>query len=293
MKYTIYPGCVSHQTCPELLNSTRTVLQALDIELVDVKGFVCCGAGYLNISQDALEVAVNAQNFALAGKEDAAIITSCSSCYLTMKKAEKSLENPSLKEEIDGILKNHGLDAGRLGKVYHLLEVLTEGENFNKISNSIRFPLEGINVAPFYGCHLIRPKGIVGDISGATRMDSLIEETGATLVHCSSRFQCCGFHVQLENEKAMASMAAEFLAEARDRGSDLVLTSCPLCQMTFDMFRAKIKKKAGGKLDIPVLHLAQLVGLSLGTGAKAVGLGKNLVSPQKVFSKAIRKGVKT
>ncbi|MFQ5981137.1 MAG: CoB--CoM heterodisulfide reductase iron-sulfur subunit B family protein [Candidatus Heimdallarchaeota archaeon] len=290
MKFTLFPGCVSHQSCPELLRSTKTVLQAIELELVETDKFSCCGAGYLSVAQDDLGIAVNARNFALAGKEEAAIITPCSTCHATMRKAELALEDHSLREEVKQLLKDHELDIDNMSKFYHLVEVLTERKNLAKIANKIIFPLENLLVAPFYGCHLIRPNHIIGDITGPARMDSLINALGATLIHCSTRSQCCGFHVQLENEKGMLMMAAEFLAEARDRDSDLVLTSCPLCQMVFDMYQYKIRKITGGNLQIPVLHLAQLVGLALGTGGKAVGLGRNIVSPKRVLSKEIRRG---
>ncbi|MHA2297802.1 MAG: CoB--CoM heterodisulfide reductase iron-sulfur subunit B family protein [Candidatus Hodarchaeales archaeon] len=292
MKYTIYGGCVSHKTSPELLISTESVLQAIGLDLVKIKDFYCCGAGYLNVSNDDLGNAINIRNFALAGKEDAAIITPCSSCYVTMRKAEKGLKDPSLKEEMKELLEKHALDIKHVSRVYHLVEVLTEGENLEKISKMIHFPMDGIKVAQFYGCHLIRPNGVVAGVLGAERMDSLVERLGATLVHCSTSSQCCGFHVQLENENAMVAMASEFLGEARDRGADLVLTSCPLCQMIFDLYQRKLKKRAGGKFKMPILHLSQFVGLALGTGAKSVGLGRNIVSPNKVFSKKMRRGIK-
>lgn len=291
MRFTLYPGCVSSQSTPELMKSTQTVLEAIELDIVEVKGFSCCGAGYLSVAQEALGIAVNIRNLALAGNEDAELITPCSSCYMTMRKAEQAIEkDTSLKEEIKEVLEKHNLDIGRLGRVRHLLEVLTEEDNIVNISSKIKFPLKDLRVAPFYGCHLIRPKEVIGSLSGAERMDSLIEETGANLVQCSTRHQCCGFHIQLEDENAMLDMAGEFLGEARDRGSDLILTSCPLCQIVFDLFQYKIRKRNGGQIRIPILHMAQLVGIALGVGEKAVGLGRNIVSPKNVFSQEIWRG---
>lgn len=291
MKYTLFPGCVSDQSCPELLTSTETVLQTIELDYIKTEGFSCCGASHLDIAGETLNIAVNARNFALANKENATIITPCSTCYVSMKKANNALKESTLQNEMEKILEKHDLQLGDGNEVQHLLEILTEEENLIKITNKIQYPFANIKIAPFYGCHLVRPKEIV-DSSGAEKMDLLIVSLGAILIHCSTRFQCCGFHIQLENEDVMLEMAGEFLAEARDRGADIVLTSCPLCHLVFDIYQSKIKKLVGGNLDLPILHLSQLVGLALGAGEKAVGLKRNIISAKKVFSKEIRRGGK-
>ena len=208
-----------------------------------------------------------------------------------MKKANKALEESSLRKDINNLLEKHDLPLGNGNDVHHLLEILTDQEILDKITNKLQFSLGRIKVAPFYGCHLVRPKEIA-DSSGAEKMDLLIVKLGAKLIHCSTRFNCCGFHIQLENEEAMIEMAGEFLAEARDREADIVLTSCPLCQLVFDLYQSKIKKRVGGNLNLPILHLSQLVGLALGVGEKAVGLNRNIISARNILDKEIRRGVK-
>ena len=51
--------------------------------------------------------------------------------------------------------------------------------------------------------------------------------------------------------------------DAATEGADCVVTPCPLCQMQLDMFQKEAKEVVGGGKDMPILHMSQLVGLSL------------------------------
>jgi succinate dehydrogenase / fumarate reductase cytochrome b subunit len=47
MKYAFYPGCVSRGGTPELYDSTIAVADKLGIELEEIFGAACTGAGVL------------------------------------------------------------------------------------------------------------------------------------------------------------------------------------------------------------------------------------------------------
>jgi succinate dehydrogenase / fumarate reductase, cytochrome b subunit len=57
-----------------------------------------------------------------------------------------------------------------------------------------------------------------------------------------------------------------------------MVTPCPLCHTVLDSFQKEIEKDAGKKLDMPVLHLPQLVGLALGMSHEELRLDKHVVS---------------
>ncbi len=46
---------------------------------------------------------------------------------------------------------------------------------------------------------------------------------------------------------------------------------------------AKVK---GQRIDLPILHLSQLVGLALGLDPKELGLGKHIVSTRPLLDRA-------
>ena len=52
---------------------------------------------------------------------------------------------------------------------------------------------------------------------------------------------------------------------------------CPLCHLNLDLQQPDAAKVVGRDLDLPVLHLPQLVGLALGLEPKELGMGKHVV----------------
>ena len=68
-KYVLYPGCVmpTEQYAYEL--SLRELCHFLDISLVDVLGFSCCGEPLKSVNQ-LLTLSLSARNLALAEKQN-------------------------------------------------------------------------------------------------------------------------------------------------------------------------------------------------------------------------------
>jgi succinate dehydrogenase / fumarate reductase cytochrome b subunit len=60
------------------------------------------------------------------------------------------------------------------------------------------------------------------------------------------------------------------------------VTPCPLCHTVLDSFQKEIETDIGRKLDMPVLHLPQLVGLALGMSRSELRLDKHLVSTASI-----------
>ncbi|HLC29362.1 MAG TPA: heterodisulfide reductase, partial [Dehalococcoidia bacterium] len=66
------------------------------------------------------------------------------------------------------------------------------------------------------------------------------------------------------------------------------VTPCPLCHLNLDGGQADAAGVVKANLDLPVLHLPQLVGLAFGIPASSLGFGKNIVSTNRVLQKAGR-----
>jgi succinate dehydrogenase / fumarate reductase cytochrome b subunit len=61
------------------------------------------------------------------------------------------------------------------------------------------------------------------------------------------------------------------------------VTPCPLCHLNLDLQQPLAERTVGRQLNMPVLHLPQLVGLALGLDAKALGLANHIVKPTAVI----------
>ena len=79
--------------------------------------------------------------------------------------------------------------------------------------------------------------------------------------------------------------AGRHVADALDAGADCLVTPCPLCHLNLDMQQPAAAQFVERDLDLPVLHLPQMVGLALGLEPKELGMGKHVVSAREVVRK--------
>lgn len=280
MKYGFFPGCTLEAAASEAKIATLKVAEALGIELIELKGWTCCGATHLQDYDSSLAVAVNARNIGLSEKLGLPVLTVCNTCTLMLRKAKHKLDNEEgIKDEVNIVLKEAGLEYRGTSEVTHLLWVLLKDYGLEKLKTKIKKPLKGVKVANFYGCHIIRPAHVLGfeNPQNPRSMEKLVENLGAESVDFSSRLDCCGFHAVFPAEQDVLRLSGIDTSSAKDAGAHCMLTPCPLCQMQLDMYQPDSAKKLGRKIDMPVLHLAQLVGLALGISPKELAMDQHII----------------
>ena len=108
---------------------------------------------------------------------------------------------------------------------------------------------------------------------------------GAEPVEYAGARKCCGFPVITMNRTTSLRQAGRHVADALDAGADCLVTPCPLCHLNLDMQQPAASRYVERDLDLPVLHLPQMLGLALGLGPKELGLGKHVVSTGDVVRK--------
>ncbi|HEV2231757.1 MAG TPA: heterodisulfide reductase-related iron-sulfur binding cluster, partial [Thermoplasmata archaeon] len=116
MKLAYYPGCVAQESGKELDMSTRWVAQKVGIELVEFPNFSCCGSGFIDEANAALNIALNARNLAIAEKAGLDLLTICSTCQGMLTLANRRLEEPAMRARVDGALKQIGVEYRRSTK---------------------------------------------------------------------------------------------------------------------------------------------------------------------------------
>jgi succinate dehydrogenase / fumarate reductase cytochrome b subunit len=67
------------------------------------------------------------------------------------------------------------------------------------------------------------------------------------------------------------------MLDAIDNDADVMVTPCPLCHLRMDVQQHGISKEVGREVNIPVLHLPQMIGIALGLDPKELGLHHNIV----------------
>ncbi len=279
LKYALYTGCTARESTPELLMSTLAIAEALDIELVLLDEASCCGASHLQDFDDQLSLTLNARNLVYAEKLGLTMVTICNTCQLNTAMTKERLDSdPKLKETINGKLKEVGLEYQGSSEVKHFLYALVDDLGLEAISAKVTKPLTDMQIGAFYGCHNIRPSHLQNRSNGGenaykpTSIDRLIVALGGKNVEYEHKNKCCGFHVELQAPKTANQLSGTAMLDAIDNGAEAIVTPCPLCHLRMDTQQAHISKEIGRDVDIPIMHLPQMVGLALGIEAEKLGL---------------------
>jgi succinate dehydrogenase / fumarate reductase cytochrome b subunit len=287
VKLAYYPGCVAQESGKELDMATRWVAKALDIELVSFPSFSCCGSGFLDEANEVLNVALNARNLAIAEKAGLDVLTICSTCQGMLTLANVRLGDPKIKARVDGALRPLGIEYRGSTKVKHLLQVLTEDIGLDAIRKKVTRNLNGLKVGAFYGCHLLRPADELRWESAEEphAFEDLLAVLGASPVFYRGRVMCCGFPIQFVKPETASRIAGTQIVDAKAHGAEAMATPCPLCHISLDAYQNQAEKAVGHSLEMPVLHLPQVVGLALGASPEELGLGRHLVPTDRVLSR--------
>jgi len=279
LRYALYTGCTARESTPELLKSTLAIAKALDIELVLLDEASCCGASHLQDFDDQLSLVLNARNIVYAEKLGLTMVTICNTCQLNTAMTKERLDsNPKLKDQINSKLKEVGLEYQGTSVVKHFLYALVDDLGVEAIAAKVTKPLSDFQIAAFYGCHNIRPSELHHSTNGGedayapNSIDKLILALGGKNVEYEGKNKCCGFHVELQAPQTANRLSGTAMLDAIDNGAEAIVTPCPLCHLRMDTQQAHISQEMGRDVNIPILHLPQMVGLALGIDPKELGL---------------------
>ena len=296
MKLAYWPGCVSRGFTPELHGSIAKVAPLLGLELVELDRANCCGAGVIAEHNQELVDTLNARTFAMAQKVEGAagMMNICSTCQGAQSECQERLDASSAyRKHINSNLSEERLryehSDGWWNK--NFLWLLVEEIGLDALRERVVRPLEGLRVAPFYGCYIVRPTRRLGYADHPERdtyIERLVEVLGGEPVDYAGAHKCCGFPVITMNRTTSLRQAGRHLADAIDAGADCLVTPCPLCHLNLDMQQPAAAGFVERGLDVPVLHLPQLVGLALGLEPKELGMNKHVVSTRSVQRKLTR-----
>jgi len=281
VKYAFYPGCVSQGGAPELYPAAQLICQRLGIELEEIRAWTCCGAGVMQEKNQLFGDTLNARTLAKAEQLGMTIMTICSTCQGVMGQANKRMQDPVYLAEINSYLAEEGLEYKGNAEIKHLLWILIEDYGLENLAPYITRSLGNLRIAPFYGCYIVRPTealGIEEHPERQTSLETLIETIGAVLVDFAGKTRCCGFPILTINEKNSMAMVGKHTSEAKDLGADAMVTPCPLCHLNLDGFQPKASKQIQRPIDLPILHLPQLIGLAMGISPSELGLKKHIIS---------------
>jgi len=284
-----YKGCLAGLSARELDVSTRALAPKLGLELVELESVTCCGAGDIQTADPDYALHLNAR--ILAEAEHAGldtILTVCNVCTLNLRQAAWQLSDEQLRARVNENLERSGARSYSGGvEVTHLLWLIARGEGLERLTEIAVKKLDGLRVAPFYGCQLLRPSKLMGfeNPDRPTSLETVIEACGGEPVDYPAKTRCCGFPILLAREKTSMAELARPIEQALAAGAEAMVTSCPLCHLSLDAWQKSLERTRGRKLGLPIFHLSQLVALAAGLEPSQLQFSRHVVSLGPVLAR--------
>lgn len=276
MTYLYYPGCSLEGSAREYDLSTRALMAAAGETLEALPDWTCCGASAAEATSAWLSLALPARNLAVADQAlpGGSLLVPCSACYLNLRKAADKARDPAILGPINEILAEASLSLKNTVRPRHLLDVLVNDIGADRLRSRMRHSLEGLTIAPYYGCQCLRPYADFDDPERPRTMAPLIAATGARVHEWDMGGRCCGASHMSTKMSVGLDLVGAILNAAQ--GADAIVTVCPMCQMNLEAYQKKASARWGGDLEISVLYLPQLLGLAMGISARDLGITLNL-----------------
>jgi len=285
-----YPGCSLHGTSREFDESLRAVAAELGIGLTEIADWSCCGASSGHTTDHLLGVALPARNLALAEAQGFdTVVAPCAACYNRMSAARLAIATEDgLAEQIPDIL---GHPFANSVHVHNAVELLHDASTIieEKVAATLApNPLEGVKLAAYYGCLLVRPFEVCGydDPEQPTSMDDVINACGADDVDWDMKVECCGGAFSVSRTASVLRLGRAIIENARSHGAEAIIVACPLCHSNLDLRQKAMAQR--GEEPMPILFVTQMVGLALGLAPVDLGLGRHFVDTEPLIARLVQ-----
>lgn len=279
LKYAYYPGCSLEATGREYGLSVCAVCSRLGIELTEIPDWSCCGASSGHSTSRRLASALAGRNLALAEGMGMDIAVACPACYIRLRSAHNEMQSDDRRREELSRLMAVPYQA-KYG-TRHLLDIIYNDVGLEKLRDEVVRPLNGLKLAAYYGCYLVRPPEVVAfdDPENPQCLDALLGVLGAEVRDWSGKVDCCGGSLSLSKREIARRMVGELVEMARRAGAEALVTACPLCHANLEMRQGGAD---GNKL--PVFYFTELIGLALGIAEARSWFKKHLISPSGLLA---------
>lgn len=278
-----FPGCSLKDSASRFEVSAMFVMETLGLPLVELERWNCCGTVFSLTDDDLMHHIASVRNLVRTqemGAED--LIALCSMCYNTLRRvADRVNMDEESRAKINAFMDQEADYAGHVG-VKHLLEVLRDSVGWQKVSDAVERSLEGLRVAGYYGCTLVRPKSVgIDDSERPTVIGEAMEAIGAESVPFAFQTECCGAYQAVDRRDLSIERSYRVLRSARTAGADVIVTACPLCQ--FNLEQALTEAPLEDERPLAIVYFTELLAAALGCSLDEIsGALREIVESRRV-----------
>ncbi len=220
MNFAYYPGCSARGSSKDYEMSTQAVCKALDMRLVDIPDWNCCGSTPAHAVDTELSAALCVRNLDIAAQQKAELLlTPCPSCLSNLRMAAKRMENPAFRSRVDELL--DGPSAKQFPPVTSVMQGIAGQMDMDAIAARVRQSLKGLKLVAYYGCLMSRPAEVMnfGDPENPTLMEEMMSACGAEMLDFPLKTACCGASFGIPERPMTAKNSGRILELATRLGA--------------------------------------------------------------------------
>lgn len=272
MKLSYYPGCSLEGTALDYDQSVREICDKLDVELVEIPDWNCCGASSAHMTDHEIGMRLPMRNLLLAADAGHDILVPCAACFQRLKAVDKALrENPS----------HWDLDVKEYAPAYEIIHIstfLARPEILTAIKEKVAHNLDDLAIACYYGCLSLRNPRVTDAVNWEMpeTLEQIVAAIGAKPVAWSHRTECCSGSLTMARPDIAEKLVGDIVTAARRAGAGAMVTDCPMCQANVE---SRQSSNGPPGAELPVFFATELIAAAL-SGAYPIKQQKvHLVSP--------------
>ena len=198
MKISYYPGCTLKTKAKNLEEAAVASMAALGVDFEELPRWNCCGAVHSLADDDLIHQVAPVRDLVRAMDQGSdKVVTLCSMCYNTLARANLLMRNDEVKRKTINDFMNEETDYHGEVEVLHFLNFLRDAVGWDKLRQAVKVPLNGMRVAPYYGCTLVRPRDVAMEPPGGPQVfTEFLEALGATVVPISRPPLCAAVPIR-------------------------------------------------------------------------------------------------
>ena len=145
MNLSYYPGCTLKTRARNFEESAIASMAALDVNLVELPRWNCCGTVYSLAEDDLIHHVASVRNLIRVREQgNDKLVTLCSFCYNTLQRANMVMkDSPDKRFAINTFMDEEPDYEGQV-TVLHLLQVLRDEVGWEKVARKVKAPLKNL-----------------------------------------------------------------------------------------------------------------------------------------------------
>lgn len=197
-----FRGCTAREKQTTIQKATERLLNLAGADYHMLENEKCCGSvllrtGFVDEAKEQIEK--NSEIF-----KDEKILTSCAGCYKTLSEDYDDVDVVHISQFLDELIKQGKFD----------------------------FTKKDLDVTYHDSCHLGRhsgifdePRKVINEVADLIEMENIREDS-----------LCCGAGggVKSAYPEIADQMAKTRIAQAKETGADILITSCPFCKLNLE-----------------------------------------------------------